>query len=98
MTPRCGQFGVVMALTMSDFTLNVAVGGIARKPTVHEGEMAISEVLDLTISFDHDVVDGRRRVDSSGASELVWRLPAVSGISRSHRPDDSVGQGEIVRL
>jgi pyruvate/2-oxoglutarate dehydrogenase complex dihydrolipoamide acyltransferase (E2) component len=34
------------------------VGGIARKPGVYEGEIAVREYLDLTISFDHDIVDG----------------------------------------
>jgi pyruvate/2-oxoglutarate dehydrogenase complex dihydrolipoamide acyltransferase (E2) component len=43
---------------MPNFTLTVAVGGIAQKPGVHEGEIAIREYLDLTVSIDHDVVDG----------------------------------------
>jgi pyruvate/2-oxoglutarate dehydrogenase complex dihydrolipoamide acyltransferase (E2) component len=43
---------------MPNFTLTVAVGGVSRKPGVHEGEIAIREYLDLTVSVDHDVVDG----------------------------------------
>lgn len=39
-------------------TLGITVGGIAQKPGVHEGEIAIREYLNLTIGFDHDVVDG----------------------------------------
>jgi pyruvate/2-oxoglutarate dehydrogenase complex dihydrolipoamide acyltransferase (E2) component len=39
-------------------TLGVLVGGIASKPAVHEGEIAIREFLNLTVSFDHDIVDG----------------------------------------
>jgi pyruvate/2-oxoglutarate dehydrogenase complex dihydrolipoamide acyltransferase (E2) component len=46
------------AITMPNFTLNVAVGGIAQKPGVVDDEIAIREVLALTVSFDHDVVDG----------------------------------------
>jgi pyruvate/2-oxoglutarate dehydrogenase complex dihydrolipoamide acyltransferase (E2) component len=38
--------------------LGLTVGGIVRKPGVHEDEIAIREFLHLTISFDHDVVDG----------------------------------------
>lgn len=34
------------------------MGGISQKPGVHEGEIAIRDYLDLTVSFDHDVVDG----------------------------------------
>ena len=39
-------------------TLGVLVGGIASKPAVHEGEIVIREFLNLTVSFDHDIVDG----------------------------------------
>jgi len=38
--------------------LGLMVGGIAQKPGVYQGEIAIREYLDLTVSFDHDVVDG----------------------------------------
>lgn len=39
-------------------TLGVTVGGIARKPGVYEGQIAVREYLNLTLSFDHDIVDG----------------------------------------
>ena len=39
-------------------TLGLAVGGIAEKPGVYEGEVAIREYVNLTLSFDHDIVDG----------------------------------------
>ncbi len=39
-------------------TLMVTVGGIAEKPGVVNGTIAIREYLSLTISFDHDIVDG----------------------------------------
>jgi pyruvate/2-oxoglutarate dehydrogenase complex dihydrolipoamide acyltransferase (E2) component len=38
--------------------LGITVGGISQKPGVHEGAIAIREYLDLTASFDHDIVDG----------------------------------------
>lgn len=34
------------------------VGGIAAKPWVADGELAIRDILHLTLSIDHDVVDG----------------------------------------
>ena len=46
------------AITMANFTLTVTVGGIARKPGVIDDLIKIREYLDLTISIDHDVVDG----------------------------------------
>jgi pyruvate/2-oxoglutarate dehydrogenase complex dihydrolipoamide acyltransferase (E2) component len=39
-------------------TLGLTVGGIGERPIVHEGTVAPRECLDLTVSFDHDVVDG----------------------------------------
>jgi pyruvate/2-oxoglutarate dehydrogenase complex dihydrolipoamide acyltransferase (E2) component len=39
-------------------TLGLTVGGIGERPVVHEGAVVPRECLDLTVSFDHDVVDG----------------------------------------
>ena len=39
-------------------TLGLTVGDIASKPGVSEGRIEIREYLCLTITFDHDVVDG----------------------------------------
>ena len=36
-------------------------GGIAEKPGVAQGQIQIREVLSLTLTFDHDVDDGRSR-------------------------------------
>jgi pyruvate/2-oxoglutarate dehydrogenase complex dihydrolipoamide acyltransferase (E2) component len=60
MVTAVGMFGTGggWAITMPNFTLNIGVGGISKKPGVHEGKIEIREFLDLTLSFDHDVVDG----------------------------------------
>ncbi|MFD1513405.1 2-oxo acid dehydrogenase subunit E2 [Halomarina rubra] len=42
----------------SNYTCQVIVGGIATKPTVVDGEIVPQEKLSVTVSFDHDVVDG----------------------------------------
>lgn len=39
-------------------TLGLTVGGIAEKPGVIDGRIEVREYLDLTITFDHDIVDG----------------------------------------
>jgi hypothetical protein len=39
-------------------TLNIIVGGIGEKPGVVDGHIALREFLSLTISFDHDIIDG----------------------------------------
>jgi hypothetical protein len=49
-------------------SLVLIVGGIARKPAVIEERVEPRYVLDLTVSFDHDVVDG------APAARFVKRL------------------------
>ena len=39
-------------------TLGLVVGSIARKPAVVEGRIESREILHLTVTFDHDIVDG----------------------------------------
>jgi hypothetical protein len=38
--------------------LGLVVGGIAWKPAVVEGRIEPREILNLTVTFDHDIVDG----------------------------------------
>ncbi len=38
--------------------LGITVGGIGLKPRVVDGEVVAREVLDVTLEFDHDIVDG----------------------------------------
>jgi pyruvate/2-oxoglutarate dehydrogenase complex dihydrolipoamide acyltransferase (E2) component len=46
------------AIPFGVHTLDVALGGIAEKPGVVDGRIEIREFLDVTLSFDHDVIDG----------------------------------------
>jgi pyruvate/2-oxoglutarate dehydrogenase complex dihydrolipoamide acyltransferase (E2) component len=39
-------------------SLSVMVGGIAQKPGIVDGRIEAREYLDLTLSFDHNIVDG----------------------------------------
>jgi pyruvate/2-oxoglutarate dehydrogenase complex dihydrolipoamide acyltransferase (E2) component len=39
-------------------TLSVLVGGLSERPRVVDGKVQIRQVLDLTITVDHNVVDG----------------------------------------
>jgi pyruvate/2-oxoglutarate dehydrogenase complex dihydrolipoamide acyltransferase (E2) component len=36
----------------------MTVGGISKKPTVRQDEIQVGELIQLTLSFDHDIVDG----------------------------------------
>ena len=46
------------AITHPIHTLGIALGGIGRKPGVIEGRIEVREYLSLTLSFDHDIIDG----------------------------------------
>lgn len=56
------------ALPIDYHTLDVALGGIAEKPGVVDGKIAIRDYLCVTLSFDHDIVDG------APAARFVSRL------------------------
>ncbi len=66
-----GMYGTVMVSSIGMFgngsgwgipvpnhTLQLTLGGIARKPGVVEDHIEIREYLDVTISLDHNIVDG----------------------------------------
>lgn len=56
------------AIPVPNHTLQVTLGGIAQKPGVVDGEIKIREYLSVTVSFDHDIVDG------APAARFVQRL------------------------
>nr|WP_277347857.1 2-oxo acid dehydrogenase subunit E2 [Haloarcula rubripromontorii] len=55
-----GMFGAGggWAVSPTNYTLQLTVGGISEKPRAVDGEVVTRELLDLTVTFDHDVVDG----------------------------------------
>ncbi len=56
-----GMFGKGLGgwgLTPSEHGLDLIVGSIAWKPAVVEGRIVPREILNLTVVFDHDVIDG----------------------------------------
>ncbi len=50
-----GGWGIAIA---GLYNLHLTVGGIAQKPGVVNGRIEIREYLSLTLSFNHDVIDG----------------------------------------
>lgn len=65
-----GMFGTGggWAVSPTAYSLQLTVGGIARKPGIVDGELVPREYLSLTVTFDHDVVDG------APAARFVQRL------------------------
>ena len=56
-----GMFGPGIsgwAVAPPNHTLTALIGGIAEKPGVVEGQIAVREYLNVTFSFNHDVIDG----------------------------------------
>jgi pyruvate/2-oxoglutarate dehydrogenase complex dihydrolipoamide acyltransferase (E2) component len=68
-----GMFGKVAGwgIPLPGHTLCVTVGGIESKPVIHNGELQSREHLCLTVSFDHDIVDG------GPAARFIQRLVAL---------------------
>ncbi|NHN61202.1 MULTISPECIES: 2-oxo acid dehydrogenase subunit E2 [Halorussus] len=65
-----GMFGTGSgwAISPTNYTLQLTVGGIGTKPRLIDGELRSREHLSLTVTFDHDVVDG------APAARFVQRL------------------------
>jgi len=55
-------------ISPTNYALQLTVGGIERKPRFVDGEVVPREFLDLTVTVDHDVVDG------APAARFVGRL------------------------
>jgi pyruvate/2-oxoglutarate dehydrogenase complex dihydrolipoamide acyltransferase (E2) component len=75
MFARGGGWGIGM---LPMHTLALTLGGIAEKPGVIDGRIEIREYLDLTISVDHDIVDGAPL--ARFARELVGLIESGYGL------------------
>jgi pyruvate/2-oxoglutarate dehydrogenase complex dihydrolipoamide acyltransferase (E2) component len=67
-------------------SLLITVGGIGEKPGVVDGQIAIRDYLSLTISFDHDIIDG------APAARFTQRLKEL--IESGYGLDDSTVESE----
>src|SRR5947199_3863349 len=45
-------------IPINDHTIDVTLGGVASKPGIIDGQIAIREYLCMTLSFDHAIIDG----------------------------------------
>jgi pyruvate/2-oxoglutarate dehydrogenase complex dihydrolipoamide acyltransferase (E2) component len=67
-------------------SLWITVGGIGEKPVVVDGQIAIRDSLSLTISFNHDVIDG------APAARFIQRLKDL--IESDYGLDDATVESE----
>ena len=70
MVTSIGMFGTGngWGIPVSNHSLQLTLGGIGKKPVVVDDRIAVREMLSVTISFDHDVIDG------APAARFVQRL------------------------
>jgi pyruvate/2-oxoglutarate dehydrogenase complex dihydrolipoamide acyltransferase (E2) component len=50
--------GAGWGITLPFHTLVITLGGISEKPAAIDGQIEIREFLNVTLSFDHDIIDG----------------------------------------
>ena len=79
-----GMFGTGggWGISPTNYTLQLTVGGIARKPRVVDGDLESREVCSLTVTVDHDVVDG------APAARFVERLREL--VEGAHGLEDAL--------
>jgi len=65
-------------LPKSMHNLSIAMGTIVKKPRVVMGEVAVRDVMNLTIVFDHDVIDGAPA--ARFADTLVKLMESAEGL------------------
>lgn len=60
MVTSVGMFGsgASWGIPLASHTLNVTVGGIVARPRLRDGKIEERDYLCMTVSFDHDIVDG----------------------------------------
>jgi pyruvate/2-oxoglutarate dehydrogenase complex dihydrolipoamide acyltransferase (E2) component len=84
-----GMFGkgAGWGIPINEHTLDLTLGGIAEKPTVVDGQIAIREYLCVTLSFDHDLIDG------APAARFTQRLKELieSGYGLAESEAEKVG-------
>ncbi len=73
MMSAVGMFGTGSGwgIPVPNHTLQLTLGGIAQKPGVVDGQIQVREYLCVTISIDHDIIDG------APAARFTQRLRAL---------------------
>ncbi|WP_254279532.1 2-oxo acid dehydrogenase subunit E2 [Haloarcula marina] len=71
-------------ISPTNYTLQLTVGGISEQPRVVDGELRARELLDLTVTFDHDVVDGAP--GTRFVKRLREHIEAADGLDTPREP------------
>jgi hypothetical protein len=86
-----GMFGkgAGWGIPLSYFPLTVTLGGIVKKPGVIDDRIEIREYLCVTLSFDHDVIDGAPA--TRFAQQFRELVEAAYGLEEARRPEEVAG-------
>jgi hypothetical protein len=87
-----GMFGegAGWAITMPNYTLGVALGSIVERPVLVEGKVEGHEHLCVTLSFDHDIVDGAPAARfAQHFKELLEGGYGLEGLEGADAPEES---------
>jgi hypothetical protein len=73
-----GMFGAgsMWLIPLSSATVTVAIGSISKKPVIVDGNLQEHEFLCVTVSFDHDIIDG------APAARFTRRFSEISSSGR----------------
>lgn len=81
--------GAGWGIPISFPTLMITLGGIGKKPGVVDGRVEVREYLSLTVSVDHDIVDGAPATRfSRRLKELIEKGCGLESASLLERHDD----------
>jgi len=77
-----GMFGTGSgwAIPVPNHTLQLTLGGVGEKPGVVDHRIEVRKYMSVTVSFDHDVIDG------APAARFMHRLKKL--VEKSYEPDD----------
>jgi pyruvate/2-oxoglutarate dehydrogenase complex dihydrolipoamide acyltransferase (E2) component len=73
-------------MTTTPYSLTMMVGSIAWKPAVVAGQIEPREILNLTLLFDHDVVDGAPATRFT--RQLIALIESGHGLDEALTGDD----------
>lgn len=77
------------ALAPNGHTLDLLVGGISRKPALVDDRIEARDILNMTIAFDHDVVDGAPA--ARFAERLIDLIESGTGLPGAADADRPLG-------
>jgi pyruvate/2-oxoglutarate dehydrogenase complex dihydrolipoamide acyltransferase (E2) component len=79
-----GMFGTGAGwgLPVPNHSLQITLGGVAEKPAVVNGQIEIRKFMSVTVSFDHDVIDG------APAARFIHQLKKL--VEAGYQPEKSL--------